>query len=136
MTASSTRCASRTRRTRRPADYFTKTIGEIDLARQGTSGARQTEVETDYFKVRIFKNGNAHLWFTRKDLVAKVNKLIGEYYGEVLADGRTAEDDPLSKDKANTSPARYFGFYPPLQPRRSASCATPRSGTGPKRASA
>lgn len=93
-------------------DYFANTIGAIDVARHGQSGARQTEVESDYFKVRIFKNGNAHLWFTRKDLVAKVNKLIGEYYGEVLADGRTAEDDPLSPDKAKTTPARYFGFYP------------------------
>ena len=100
------------KRQRRPADYFTKTIGAIDLARHGTSGARQTEVETGYFKVRIFKNGNAHLWFTRKDLVAKVNRLIGEYYGEVLADGRKAEDDPLSPEKAKTAPARYFGFYP------------------------
>jgi hypothetical protein len=100
------------RRQKRPVDYFTKTIGAIDVARHGASGARQSEIETDYFKIRIFKNGNAHLWFTRKDLVAKVNRLIGEYYGEVLADGRTAEDDPLSKDKAKTSPARYFGFYP------------------------
>ncbi|EUB97263.1 Methyltransferase domain containing protein [Rhizobium sp. CF080] len=100
------------RRQKRPADYFTKTIGEIDLARHGQTGARQTEVETEYFNVRIFKNGNAHLWFTRKDLVAKVNKLIGEYYGEVLADGRKVDDDPLSPEKAKTAPARYFGFYP------------------------
>ncbi|MCO5730123.1 DUF4942 domain-containing protein [Rhizobium sp. SSA_523] len=100
------------RRQRRPVAHFTKTIGEIDLARHGQIGARQTEVETDYFKVRIFKNGNAHLWFTRKDLVSKVNRMIGEYYGEVLADGRTVQDDPLSPEKAKTAPARYFGFYP------------------------
>lgn len=98
------------RRTHRPIVHFTKTIGEIDLARAGSSGARQTEVETEYFKVRIFKNGNAHLWFTRKDLVAKVNKLLAEYYGEVLADSQVKEDDPLENVK--TSPARYYGFFP------------------------
>lgn len=96
----------------RPPGYFTKTIGAIDLARHGTFGARQTEVETDYFKVRIFKNGNAHLWLTRKDLVLKVNKLLAGYYGEVLGSGQTKEDDPLAPEKAKTAPARYYGFFP------------------------
>lgn len=95
---------------RRPFNHFTKTIGDIDIARSGGSGARQTEVETEYFKVRIFKNGNAHLWFTRKDLVTKVNMLLAEHYGEVLGDGQTKEDDPL--DNVKTAPARYYGFYP------------------------
>lgn len=95
---------------RRPPEHFTRTIGAIDLARYGTYGARQTEVETDYLKIRIFKNGNAHLWMLRKDLVTKVNKLLAEYYGEVIADGQTKEDGPLENVK--TTPARYFGFYP------------------------
>lgn len=96
----------------RRIESFTHTIGAIDTARHGRSGARQTEIDTEYFKVRIFKNGNAHLWMTRKDLVQKVNRMIGEYYGEVLADGQTKEDDPLSPDKAKAAPARYYGFYP------------------------
>jgi hypothetical protein len=98
------------RRERRPVESFTHTIGAINVARDGTHGARQTEVETDYFKVRIFKNGNAHLWLTRKDLVTKVNKLLAEYYGEVLADGQTKEEDPFENKK--TTPARYYGFFP------------------------
>lgn len=98
------------RKAHRSVEHFTKTIGAIDLVRYGTHGARQSEVETDYFKVRIFKNGNAHLWFTRKDLVTKVNKLLGEYYGEVLGDGQTKEADPFENVK--TAPARYYGFYP------------------------
>ncbi|THK34003.1 DUF4942 domain-containing protein [Ensifer sp. MPMI2T] len=98
------------RKAHRPVEHFTKTIGAIDLVRYGTHGARQSEVETDYFKVRIFKNGNAHLWFTRKDLVTKVNKLLGEYYGEVLGDGQTKEADPFENVK--TAPARCYGFYP------------------------
>lgn len=71
---------------------------------------QQSEHEAEFFKVRIFKNGNAHLWFTRKDLVEKVNKILAEHYGEVLGDGMTQEGDPLKNVK--TTPARYFGFYP------------------------
>ena len=44
-------------------------------------------IETPYFRVRWFRNGNAHLWFLREDLVEMANKLIAEHYGEVL--GRT-----------------------------------------------
>ncbi|MCM0751556.1 hypothetical protein DEA98_10135 [Brucella pseudogrignonensis] len=57
-----------------------------------------------------FQNGNAHLWFTRKDLVKKVNEILADHYGEVLGDGLTKEEDPLKNVK--TTPARYFGFYP------------------------
>ena len=70
----------------------------------------QFEVQSDYFKVRIFKNGNAHLWFTRKDLVKKVNQILADHYGEVIGDGMQAEEDPLKNVK--TTPARYFGFFP------------------------
>jgi len=73
--------------------------------------AHQSEHEGDYFKVRIFKNGNAHLWFSRKDLVTKVNKLLAEYYGEVLGDDHTEhKEDPLENRKL--TPARKFGFFP------------------------
>lgn len=72
--------------------------------------AVQFEVVSEYFKVRIFKNGNAHLWFSRKDLVKKVNEILADHYGEVIGDGMTKEEDPLKNIK--TTPARYFGFYP------------------------
>ncbi len=54
-------------------------VGAIDTARHGSFKAHQTELETQYFKVRCYKNGNLHLWFKRDDLVAKVNKILGEY---------------------------------------------------------
>jgi len=72
--------------------------------------AAQSEHETPYFKIRAFKNGNAHLWLRRSDLVEKVNKLLAEYYGEVIADGATQEEDPLQSRKL--TPARHFGFFP------------------------
>jgi len=89
---------------------YASAIGAIDNARAGVLRPKQSEIVTEYFKVRIYKNGNAHLWFTRDDLVEKVNKLLAEWYGEVIGDGQTKEDDPLAKIK--TTPARFYGFYP------------------------
>ncbi|MBS4016805.1 MAG: DUF4942 domain-containing protein [Dechloromonas sp.] len=92
---------------------YGRIVDELNRANPSTFFNRQQfEVESDYFKIRCFKNGNAHLWFTRKDLVTKVNKILAEHYGEVIGDGMTKEDDPLAADKAKTTPARYFGFYP------------------------
>jgi hypothetical protein len=42
-------------------------------------------VKTEYFEVRLFKNGNLHIWFQRPDLIDKANQLIAEHYGAVLA---------------------------------------------------
>lgn len=71
---------------------------------------RPVVIESDYMRVRVFKNGNAHLWFTRPDLVEKVNAILAEWYGEVIADGQTAKEDPL--DKIKNTPAKFYGFYP------------------------
>lgn len=70
----------------------------------------QSEHVHDFFKVRIFQNGNAHLWFTRDDLVKKVNLELAAYYGEVIGDGQTKEED-IFESRALT-PARLYGFYP------------------------
>lgn len=75
--------------------------------------ARRTQglpllVHTSYFRLRGFKNGNAHLWFTRKDLVEQVNKLLAEYYGAVLPD---AVPHPDKKVKS-TALAPDLQFYP------------------------
>src|SRR5690606_14748674 len=57
-------------------------VGAIEEARRGGWGARQTCVENEFFTARIYKNGNAHLWFKRDDLLRKVNRLLADYYGE------------------------------------------------------
>ncbi|MBS4018752.1 MAG: DUF4942 domain-containing protein [Dechloromonas sp.] len=88
---------------------FKSTLHMLESERGGWS-PHQSLHENAYFKVRCFMNGNAHLWFTRKDLVEKVNKLLAEYYGEVIGDGQTAEEDPLQNRKM--TPARNFGFFP------------------------
>ena len=37
--------------------------------------------EDDYFQVKGYRNGNAHIVFKRADLIEKANKVIGDYYG-------------------------------------------------------
>ncbi|MGN8119958.1 DUF4942 domain-containing protein [Labrys sp. 22185] len=86
-------------------------IGAIEESRRGRSGARQSEVETEYFKVRCYKNGNAHLWFKREDLVREVNKLLGEYYGAPIPEERAPEED-TGLHRPKTTPAKNYGFYP------------------------
>lgn len=71
---------------------------------------RTSEVETEYFRVKTFKNGNAHLWFTRDDLVMKVNQKLAEYYGDVLPDATPKEADVFRN--RSTAPAKNLAFYP------------------------
>lgn len=75
------------------------------------------EVEGDYFRARGFKNGNLHLWFTRKDLLAQVNRVLAEWYGEVVADGkdRPADPDAPLRDRKSTL-AKNLGFFPTPEP--------------------
>ena len=75
------------------------------------SGAQQTFVETEYFRVRAFKNGNAHIWFKRDDLLTKVNQLLGEYYGAPIPQEREAEED-TGLFTPKTQVAKNYGFFP------------------------
>ncbi|PBB29767.1 DUF4942 domain-containing protein [Mesorhizobium sp. WSM3882] len=72
---------------------------------------QQSEHHGEYFRIVAYKNGNAHLWFTRDDLVERVNKMLAEYYGEVIGDGQTREQDDLFRNR-KTTPAKNFGFFP------------------------
>jgi hypothetical protein len=45
-----------------------------------------TMLETPYFRVRWFANGNAHVYFLRDDLVTLANKLIAEELGPALGE--------------------------------------------------
>lgn len=75
-------------------------------------GAQQSLTESSYFRIRGFLNGNAHLWFTRDDLVEKANKVLASYYGEVLPDAvdpeESGEVNPLRTGRAV---ARDLQFY-------------------------
>lgn len=68
-------------------------------------------VEGEFFRVRIFKNGNIHLWFTRDDLVKQINLLLADHYGESLGVGPdVARTDPL--ENRSLTPAKDLGFFP------------------------
>jgi predicted RNA methylase len=96
-----------------PGAQYGQGVWALDQDRRGSYGPHQSVTETKYFRIRGYQNGNAHLWFTRDDLVEKVNKLLAEYYGEVIGDGNTAEPDIFSQDAAAArTPARRFGFFP------------------------
>ena len=77
--------------------------------RAGRSSAHQSCVESEFFRVRCFKNGNAHIWFQRDDLVERANKVLAEYYGEVLSHDEQSKEDPLTP---KYSPAKYHGHFP------------------------
>jgi len=65
----------------------------ISADREGAPwGPKQSSTVTPFFKINVFKNGNAHLWFTRPDLVERANKALAAYYGEVLPDAVPAPD--------------------------------------------
>ncbi len=89
-------------------------VGAVEADRRGQLGTRrQSEHAGDYFKVRIFKNGNAHLWFKRDDLVRKANLLLAEHYGEVIADGKDRPEDPDAVFEGGpVALAKDFGFHP------------------------
>jgi len=83
----------------------------LQEARAGVSGPRQGHAETEFFKVRSWINGNVHLWFKRDDLLAKVNQMLGDYYGAPIPEEREAEQDD-GLDRQRTGVAKNFAFYP------------------------
>lgn len=72
----------------------------------------QSTTETPYFRIHCFKNGNAHLWMLRDDLVEKVNLLLTEYYGEVLPDGAPRDTSPDDLRSKSGLPAKDLSYYP------------------------
>lgn len=80
--------------------------------RGGGWSRRQSVTETPYFRIRCFKNGNAHLWLLRDDLVEKANKMLAEYYGEVLPDAVPPNNSPEDLRTHTGLPAKDLSFYP------------------------
>lgn len=82
-------------------------IGAISDARPRGLQANAYVAETDYFRARIFKNGNLHVWFKRDDLLERVNLLLADYYGAALGSAQADATAPKSR-----APARHFSFFP------------------------
>ena len=88
-------------------------IGALSLAKGKRWGAAAYMAEDEYFRVRVFLNGNVHVWFKRDDLVRKVNELLGEYYGATLGAGADAADAP---NAPKTGIAPRFGLFETPEP--------------------
>ncbi|MFD1960615.1 DUF4942 domain-containing protein [Novosphingobium panipatense] len=84
----------------------------MSIIEQVTSGRDYTPfvINGDYFRVRVFGNGNLHLWFERKDLLKEVNKLLAEYYGEVIGDGY-GTTEAAEAPEYHMTPAKDFGAF-------------------------
>ena len=65
-------------------EYQQGLCAAIRTAMQDGTNGRDWQVETPYFRCRWFKNGNAHLWFLRDDLVRQANLMIAEHYGQTV----------------------------------------------------
>lgn len=83
----------------------------LDASRTG-HGPRQGVCESPYFRIRTYQNGNAHLWFTRDDLVAKANQVLADYYGEVLPDGVPATGPEADLAASTRAISKDLAFYP------------------------
>ena len=97
-----------------PPPHWYGLVDKIRRERHYGQGPHQSTVTSMFFKINIYKNGNCHLWFTRDDLVKKANRILAEYYGEVLSDGDAHEPEETFASK--TSVARNFGHYPTPEP--------------------
>jgi len=85
-------------------------VGAVDEARRGLGwGNHAFRAENDYFRVEAYKNGNAHLWFKRKDLVQRVNQLLADYYGAAVGASPDVAD---VKHAYAVTPAKNFGLFP------------------------
>lgn len=87
-------------------------LEQIDRDRGRGMDPRQSETTSRYFRIRGFKNGNAHLWFTRDDLVEKANRVLADYYGEVLPDAVDPDDAEPDMFRTGRAVSKDLQFYP------------------------
>lgn len=94
----------------KPAGYLLVDLVTQERRANG-HGAMQSEHFTEYLKIRCYKNGNAHLWFTRPDLVEKANRELAAFYGEVLPDAFERDVSPDDLRPRSNLPAKDLQFY-------------------------
>jgi hypothetical protein len=93
------------------SDYY-GLVAAIEKSREGGRGPRQGRCEGTYFRINTFKNGNAHLWFTRDDLVDAANRELAAYYGAVLPDAVPASGPEADLAAGTRALCRDLAFYP------------------------
>jgi predicted RNA methylase len=86
-------------------DYKDSFVYRVSEFRRANREA--TQFEDEYFRLRWFWNGNAHIYFLRDELVEEVNRLLAEYYGAALGDARQRE----TFDPKREAPAKNDGDF-------------------------
>jgi predicted RNA methylase len=86
-------------------------IGLINAETSKTYAAKQFEIETEYFRVKGFKNGNVHMWFEDKALLRRVNRLLADYYGEAVGESPDVACPDEMGPGYHLTPAKNFGFF-------------------------
>lgn len=94
-------------------DYDAGILGVVSKARPRSLSGAAFFAEDAYFRVRIFKNGNAHVWFKRDDLLERVNQLLADHYGAALGDARRSA---AAKPGARGVARKSFDFFPSPAP--------------------
>ena len=59
--------------------------GKVERARK----RRDLWVEDEFFRIRMYQNNNAHIWFKDQELLFEVNKMLAEYYGSPIPQQRS-----------------------------------------------
>jgi hypothetical protein len=70
--------------------YDRDAAGALIAAIRAAKTAEAWECETPYWRARWFGKGTLHLYLKDKDLLARLNKIVAEHYGETLAGPRAA----------------------------------------------
>lgn len=84
--------------------------GDVPAIPDPSRGWREIIDPMPDLDLRIFKNGNAHLFFGPQALL-DVNRALAEFYGEVLADSPEA-DAERPKPRASTAVSKDLQYYP------------------------
>ena len=61
------------------------------------------ELELDYFRIKWFKKGTAHLYFTQPDLVDEMNKILAKHHPNALPPRKGDANPKATKEKAKES---------------------------------
>ncbi|HKH27158.1 MAG TPA: DUF4942 domain-containing protein [Sphingomicrobium sp.] len=70
--------------------YDRAVAGALIAAIQASKGGSGSACETPYWRARWFSKGTLHLYLKDKDLLARLNKIVAEHYGETLAGPKAA----------------------------------------------
>ena len=87
-------------------------VSQLDAAQGRFWGPKQLDVDVGYARVKIYKNGNCHLFLGREQQVL-VNAALAQFYGSVVPDGVDAGVDVSAFRRMSAGlPTKDFAFYP------------------------